>query len=100
MDLSKVLVLASQKGGVGKTCLAAHFGACTERAGIGPVAYIDVDPQGSLSEWWNRRKAEVPLFAKGGLNVLPETLRRCAQGGVKLVVIDTPPRILTHLGKS
>lgn len=99
MNLPKVLVLASQKGGVGKTCLTAHLGVCAEMEGVGPVAYIDVDPQGSLSEWWNRRKADVPLFAKGGLNVLPETLRRCAEGGVKLVVIDTPPASTDSLGQ-
>ena len=34
-----------------------------------------------------------------GLNVLPETLRRCAQGGVKLVVIDTPPASTGSLGQ-
>jgi chromosome partitioning protein len=28
-----------------------------QNAGVGPVALIDADPQGSLSHWWNARKA-------------------------------------------
>ena len=45
----KVLVLASQKGGAGKTTIAAHVGVAAELDGAGPVVLIDTDPQGSLS---------------------------------------------------
>ncbi|MCL4825249.1 MAG: ParA family protein, partial [Anaerolineales bacterium] len=48
----KTLVLASQKGGAGKTTLAAHIAVAAELAGAGPVVLIDTDPQGSLSAWW------------------------------------------------
>jgi chromosome partitioning protein len=91
MSLPKVLVLASQKGGVGKTCLSAHLGVAAEEAGAGPVVFIDADPQASLSDWWQRRKAKTPRFAKDGLADLASTLKRCGDGGARLVVIDTPP---------
>jgi chromosome partitioning protein len=58
-----VIVLASQKGGAGKTTLAAHLAVAAEAAGDGPAVLIDTDPQGSLSAWWNVRKAEVPVLA-------------------------------------
>jgi chromosome partitioning protein len=45
----RVLVFASQKGGVGKTTLAGHIGVQAELAGAGPVALVDTDPQGSLA---------------------------------------------------
>ena len=53
-----VLVLASQKGGAGKTTLSRHLAVEAERAGEGPVILIDADPQGGLASWWNRRAAE------------------------------------------
>ena len=59
-----VIAVASQKGGSGKTTLAGHVAVEAERAGAGPVALIDTDPQGSLSEWWNAREAETPVFAQ------------------------------------
>ena len=40
-----VLVLASQKGGAGKTTLAAHLGVAAEAAGDRPAVLIDTDPQ-------------------------------------------------------
>ncbi|MFB8916248.1 nucleotide-binding protein, partial [Xanthomonas phaseoli] len=59
----KTLVLASQKGGAGKTTLAAHLAIAAELAGAGPVVLIDTDPQGSLSAWWNSRDANTPALA-------------------------------------
>ena len=54
----RVMAFASQKGGSGKTTLAGHIAVQAERAGAGPVAIIDTDPQGSLSDWTGPRKSE------------------------------------------
>ena len=89
----KVLVLASQKGGAGKTTIAAHVGVAAELADAGPVVLIDTDPQGSLSAWWNSREADTPALASTTLAELPEKLAALAQAGFKLAVIDTPPAI-------
>ncbi len=59
----RVMAFASQKGGSGKTTLAGHIAVQAELAGAGPVAIIDTDPQGSLSDWWNARPAPTPVFA-------------------------------------
>ena len=88
-----VLVLASQKGGSGKTTLSGHLAVEAQNAGIGPVALIDTDPQGSLSHWWNARAAREPLFAKVGLLELGEALDHLQRSGIRLAVIDTPPAI-------
>src|SRR3546814_8630502 len=53
-----ILALASQKGGSGKTALSGHLAVQAQRAGAGPVVLIDIDPQGSLADWWNEREAE------------------------------------------
>ena len=60
----RVLALASQKGGSGKTTLSGHLAVQAQRSGAGPVVLIDIDPQGSLADWWNEREAEFPAFAQ------------------------------------
>jgi len=87
-----VIVLASQKGGAGKTTLSRHLAVQAERAGDGPVVLIDADPQGGLAAWWNRRQAAAPVFFTSRLEDLAEHLAQAEQGGFKLVIIDTPPQ--------
>lgn len=89
----KTLVIASQKGGVGKTTIAAHLAVAAELSGAGPVVLIDSDPQGSLSAWWNSREAQAPALAPASLAELPAKLEALRAAGVKLAVIDTPPAI-------
>ena len=88
-----ILVVASQKGGSGKTTLSGHLAVEAQNAGVGGVALIDTDPQGSLSHWWNARAAREPLFAKVGLLELGEALEHLSRSGIRLTVIDTPPAI-------
>jgi chromosome partitioning protein len=52
-----VIVLASQKGGSGKTTLTGNLAIAAELAGNGSAVLIDTDPQGSLAAWWNVRRA-------------------------------------------
>lgn len=89
----RTLVLASQKGGVGKTTIAGHLAVMAESAGAGPVALIDTDPQGSLSSWWNERKAETPVFASVDIAQLADHLQQLKKAGIKLAIIDTPPAV-------
>ena len=89
----RVLALASQKGGSGKTTLSGHLAVQAERAGAGPVVLIDIDPQGSLADWWNEREADMPAFAETTVARLAHDLETLRQQGFKLAVIDTPPAI-------
>lgn len=93
----RVIVCASQKGGSGKTTLSGHIAVQAERQGAGPVAIVDADPQGSLSEWWNTRADGTPLFAKTSLETLERDLAALQSAGVRLAVIDTPPSVTTAI---
>lgn len=88
------IVVASQKGGAGKTTLTCCLAVEAERQGAGPVVLLDTDPQGGAASWWNARKhVETPVFlsvAKGGLAAGIELARNSNAG---LVLIDTPPAI-------
>jgi chromosome partitioning protein len=88
-----VIALASQKGGSGKTTLSGHLAVEAEKAGAGPVALVDTDPQGSLAAWWNVRTEKTPAFAKVGVFDLQSAIQQLENSGIKLVVIDTPPAI-------
>ncbi|MGF7168988.1 chromosome partitioning protein [Sphingobium xanthum] len=89
----RILALASQKGGSGKTTLSGHLAVQAQRAGAGPVVLIDIDPQGSLADWWNERTEEFPAFAQTTVARLAIDLETLRQQGFKLAVIDTPPAI-------
>lgn len=89
----RVLAVASQKGGSGKTTLSGHLAVQAQLAGAGPVVLIDIDPQGSLSDWWNERTEEYPAFAQTTVSRLAADLEILRQQGFKLVMIDTPPAI-------
>ena len=88
-----ILALTSQKGGSGKTTLAGHLAVAAEREGAGPVALIDTDPQGSLTDWWNERQATTPAFLSASIATLSRDLDRARDLGFQLVIIDTPPAI-------
>lgn len=89
----RVLALASQKGGSGKTTLSGHIAVQAQRAGAGPVVLIDIDPQGSLADWWNEREDEMPAFAQTTVARLATDLEALRAKGFKLAVLDTPPAI-------
>jgi chromosome partitioning protein len=90
-----IIVLASQKGGSGKTTLSGHLAVEAEKSGAGPVVLIDTDPQGSLSHWWNARASGSPAFARVAIDDLDASLAELARSGARLAIIDTPPAI-TH----
>lgn len=95
----KVLAFASQKGGSGKTTLAGHIAVEAERVGGGPVALIDLDPQGSLSLWAQARPSTHPELVTTTEDELVETLASLAERDINLVVIDTPPAITATIGR-
>ena len=89
----KIVTVASQKGGTGKTTLCGHLAVAAERAGAGPVALLDTDPQGSLADWSNARAAETPLFAQADIATLATDLDHLREQGIELVIVDTPPAV-------
>ncbi len=93
-----VITVAQQKGGTGKTTLAANLAAAI--AATRRVALLDIDPQGSLSRWHALRVARTapaaPLafsaIAGWRLAVELDRLKRDHD----VVIIDSPPQIETE----
>ncbi len=84
----KVLSLMTQKGGTGKSTLAASLGVAAHEAGE-RTFLIDMDPQGSLMSWGSRRAAEQPPVDRITPDKLASAIAALAKQDYSLVVIDT-----------
>ncbi len=94
MAKGKVITVAQQKGGSGKTTLAVNLGVMLVRAGA-RVAFLDTDPQGSLGRWFMTRVEEgrhdgmeFSTASAWGVGYEVGKLRDMAD----FVIIDTPPK--------
>ncbi|MEO1678822.1 MAG: ParA family partition ATPase [Pseudomonadota bacterium] len=91
----KVLTVAQQKGGSGKTTLAVHLAVHFLRSGRS-VALLDTDPQGSLGRWFMARvertvgapEMEFSTATAWGVGYEVGKLKRDHD----LVIVDTPPK--------
>lgn len=93
--VGKIIVVAQQKGGSGKTTLAANLAVAYARRGM-TVALLDTDPQGSLGRWFLARRErpggagmEFSTSSAWGVSYECEKLRKLAD----VVLIDTPPKV-------
>ena len=98
----KIFTISQQKGGTGKTTLAAHLAICWSALDGKSVAILDTDPQGSLGEWLETR--ERCLGEEGtGLGFRTASgwgARREARSLARdfdVVIIDTPPKAETEV---
>lgn len=95
-----VFAIAQQKGGAGKSTLAAHLAVAWSRAGRS-VGLVDIDPQGSLS-FWHRVREQRLGSGETGLDFADVTGWRTQKTVDDLarrndiVVIDSPPHAETE----
>ena len=89
----KTIIVTSQKGGSGKTTLAAHLSVEAERKGDAPAWLIDTDKQATLSLWHERREADTPQRADVPFSRLDAGLQALVERGAAYCFIDTAPTI-------
>src|SRR5262250_953180 len=97
---ARVFAIAQQKGGVGKTTLAAQLAVAWSRNGR-RVALLDTDPQGSLAAWYAARRktlnggdeGRLAVTTIGGWRTAAEVERAATANDI--VLIDCPPHAET-----
>ncbi len=98
--MAKVITIAQQKGGAGKTTVAAHLAVALAQKG-NRVAIVDIDPQGSLGYW---HKVREQALGEGytGLNFNSLSGWRVGSEVARLrknqdfIIIDSPPHTETE----
>src|ERR1700733_10525186 len=97
---ARIITIAQQKGGAGKTTLAAHLALAWAASGR-RVAVIDIDPQASLSSWFELRrkrrrstKPDIAVTAITGWRVATEVERQARDHDI--VLVDSPPHAATE----
>ncbi|MCB8878396.1 ParA family protein [Acidisoma silvae] len=93
----RVVMVAKQKGGVGATTLTRELGVAAAAAGK-RVVFVDLDPQGTLRGWWNRRTEGQsddpnPALAAPSPSQMEDAIRQLKAAGTDLCIIDTPPSV-------
>ncbi|MEM7170875.1 MAG: ParA family partition ATPase [Pseudomonadota bacterium] len=100
----RVISIAQQKGGTGKTTLTVHLATAALERGKS-VALVDLDPQASLTEWYHTRMDQgEPIRGRQHDDGADETLilRQCSswrsaievdalKRDYDLVLLDNPP---------
>jgi chromosome partitioning protein len=89
------IVVASLKGGVGKSTAAVYLAAAAAEHGHNPVVLVDADRQASSAVWLEERPVEgVEVIEAPSERILKRAL--AAKDG--LTIVDTPPgdERLTH----
>ncbi len=92
--MGHVICVAQQKGGSGKTTIAANLAVAFLRGGSS-VALLDTDPQGSLGRWFMARRDNgddtlgFSTASAWGVSYECDKLKR----SFDYVLIDTPPKV-------
>jgi chromosome partitioning protein len=90
------IAVANSKGGTGKTTLSAAL-AVRAAKDSKRVAMVDLDPQKSLVQWWQRRggpKADNPRVFEG-VDTAADACERAFLDGCDFLFLDGPPAFLT-----
>lgn len=92
----RVISVASSKGGVGKTTLAAALAVRAARESK-RVAMVDLDPQSSLAAWWKRRGGSENPRIFTGADTATDAVEALERDGWDYCFIDTPPAFIATI---
>lgn len=99
-NIPRIYTVAQQKGGAGKSTLAAHLAVAWALQGKA-VALVDIDPQGSLGAWAALRMEQknagaVPLTFEHITGWRTQNIVETLAASHDVVIVDSPPHADTE----
>ena len=96
-EKAKIIVLANQKGGAGKTSAIVNLASASVFCGKANVCVLDLDPQRSISYWQEKLRKEpekrydylFPQVVAIEPNTKPSTVIELLQGSFREIWVDT-----------
>ena len=99
MAKARIITIAQQKGGAGKTTLAAHIAIALNQK-QNRVNMVDIDPQSSLKHWFSIRAQRfgddytgIHFTATAGWKINSEIVN--LRNKFDFIIIDSPPHTET-----
>jgi chromosome partitioning protein len=86
---TKIITIANRKGGAGKSTCAAHLSLEAVKSDK-KVILIDLDPQKTLEDWWQKREDKNPFMADVNIQKLKEKISLIKKQNFDYCFIDTP----------
>lgn len=71
--------------------MSVSLASAAEEAGK-ETLIVDLDPQATACKWGDRREKESPIVIDAQAARLANALAKAKEGGIGLVLVDTPPR--------
>jgi chromosome partitioning protein len=101
--MGQIIVSGNLKGGTGKTTIAVNLACALARRGFAAIV-LDVDPQGSATEWSRRGPLPVPVESVASIQVTGSSrwLSRASELAqtADVLVLDLPPLIMPALASA
>ncbi len=89
---TRVLAFAQEKGGSGKTTIAAHMAVVLANRGY-KIAIIDITPHKNIEKWYNLRETKLSNLAVSSTNIwnLHSEIEKFKVENFDIILIDTAP---------
>lgn len=97
---AKIITVSSQKGGVGKTTTTINLASCIAMR-VKPVLVLDLDLQGSTSDWVEMMKeygTQLFDYIKVKQKDDVDKILKNARSHYEYIIIDCPPRLGKQTG--